>query len=230
MKTVRKSVWVACGATMACLLLGVWALHAGPLDPSAPPASTMKSLQEVYDLTNSIKGAALPAPLVGGGRYTVTFLQVDGIQGESDNPDHKDWIEPSAFHWGVSRPGQSFPTGGGAPAPVADHGDLTIVKEIDKATPKLFLKCCNGGVIATVKLEIWPPAFYKAPVPIVVYELRNVIVTSAKPVGAEGAYLMEEVSFNYRRIDMTYNEFNSDGGGLKSTTKATWDRQTNTGS
>jgi type VI secretion system secreted protein Hcp len=223
MRPVRKSVWVACGAAMACLI-GVWALHAGPLDPSAPPASTMKSLQEIYDLTNSTKGAALPAPLIA--RSTALFLQVDYIPGESQDPDHRNWIEPSAFHWGVSRPGQSFPIGAGSPTPAADHADLTIVKEIDKATPKLFLKCCNGGTIPTITLEIWPTGtLYSRP--LVVYELSDAIVTSAKPVGANvgSSYLMEEVSFNYRRIDITYNEFDPKTGTLKGSVKAFWDRQ-----
>jgi len=40
---------------------------------------------------------------------------------------------------------------------------------------------------------------------------------------------MEEVSFNYRRIDMTYNEIDLKTGNVKSTTRAYWDRATNKG-
>jgi|GEM_PF-446010 len=229
MKTVRKSVWVAGGAAMACLI-GVWALNAGPLDPSAPPASTMKSMQEVYDLTNSTKGAALPAPLIRIG--TNLFLQVDGIPGESTDSKHPFWIEPAAFHWGVSRPGRSFPIVAGTPVPVADHGDLTIVKEIDKSTPKLFLKCCNGQVIPTVILEIWPAGGDLYTKPIIKYELTDVIVTSSKPVGANANtgsyYLMEEVSFNYSKIEMTYTEYDA-AGVPRGTVIANWDRQAGSG-
>jgi type VI secretion system Hcp family effector len=227
MNHVRKSIWVACCAAMACMI-GVWALHAGPLDPSAPPASTMKSLQEVYDLTNSTKGAALPAPLID--ESTKMFLQVEGIPGESMDANHKGWIEPAAFHWGVSRPGQTF-TPAGTPLPVADFGDLTVVKQVDKATPKLFLKCCNGGMIRTLKLEIWPiGTAYKYP--LIEYKLGYVIVTQSKPVGANvGAspYLMEEVSFNYSTIEITYNEQDPKSGELKGTVTAGWDRVSNQG-
>ena len=225
MKTVRKSVWVACGAAMACLI-GVWALNAGPLDPSAPPASTMKSMQELYDLTNSTKGAALPAPLFP--IQTDMFLQVAGIPGESVSKGHETWIDAMAFHWGVSRPGRQFPIVAGTPNPVADHGDLTIVKQVDKSSPKLFLACCNGQAFkGEVNFEIWRSAGGVTPSRLLLCRMNNVIITSVKPVGASvGAtpYLMEEVSLNYAQIELLYTEIGPDGKP-KPDVIANWDRQ-----
>lgn len=227
MTIVRKSVGIVHGMAAVGLLVIVWGLNAGPLEPSAPPASTMRSLQEIYDLTNSMKGAALPAPLIY--RETDMFLQVAGIPGESRDRDHQMWIDPVAFHWGVSRPGRQFPIEGRPPTPVADHADLTIVKRIDSSSPKLFLFCCSGQAIKQVVLEIWKPG--ERPVRILEYKLSDVIITSVKPVGSAVStpYLMEEVALNYAKIEVSYTPIRPDGTP-DSEISASWDRQTNSGS
>ncbi|NLH17294.1 MAG: type VI secretion system tube protein Hcp [Phycisphaerae bacterium] len=222
MTIVRKSVGIVCGMAAVGLLVIVWGLNAGPLDPSAPPASTMKSMQELYDLTNSMKGAALPAPLVS--RSTDMFLWVDGIPGESMDDKHRDYIDAMAYHYGVSRPGRSFPTSG-APEPAADHADLTVVKAIDKASPKLFLACCTGQHIKQVRFDVFRPG--GAPTRIIGYTMTDVMITSVKPVGAVvgTAYLMEEVSFNYAQIEVRYTEIDPATGKPKGDVIASWDRQ-----
>ncbi len=224
MRIVRKSVGIVSGIAAVGLFVIVWGLNAGPLEPSAPPASTMRSLQEVYDLTNSLKGAALPVPLYPF--QSDLYLLVDGIPGDSQEKDHRDWIDAFAFHWGISRPGQLFPVEGRPPTPVANHADLTIVKRIDKSSPKLFLFCCSGSHIPRVKFEIM--RIGERPSRILLYELEDVIVTSVKPVGAtlESSYLMEEVAFNYAQIKVSYTGVRPDGT-LEHEITAGWDRQEN---
>ncbi len=228
MTIVRKSIGIACGAAVVCLLVIVWGLNAGPLDPSAPPASTMKSMQELYDLTNSMKGAALPAPLVS--RVTDMFLWVDGIPGESLDDKHRDYIDVEAYHCGLSRPGRQFPVEGVPATPVAEHADLTIVKQIDKASPKLFLACCNGQNFKQVRFDTFRTG--GAPTPIIRYIMSDVIITAVKPVGSSigtTPYLMEEISFNYAQIEVRYTPVDASGKPLTEIISK-WDRQTNTGS
>lgn len=228
MTIVRKSIGIVGGAAAVCLLVIVWGLNAGPLDPSAPPASTMKSMQELYDLTNSTKGAALPTPLVS--QVTDMFLWVDGIPGESMDDKQRDWIDVVAFHWGVSRPGREFPVVGQPATPVAGQADLAIVKKIDRASPPLFLACCTGQSIKQVRFNVM--RIGSEPTPILWLTLNDVIVTSVKPVGSSvGAtpYLMEEVTLNYAQIEMRYRRLKPDGS-VDTEVVAKWDRQTNTGS
>jgi type VI secretion system secreted protein Hcp len=225
MTIVRKSVGIVCGAAAVGLLVIVWGLNAGPLDPSAPPASTMKSMQELYDLTSSMKGAALPAPLFP--IQTDMFMQVVGIPGESSDRGHEKWIDLIAFHWGVSRPGRQFPIEGRPPTPVADHADLTIVKQIDKSSPKLFLACCSGQTLGEVNFEVWRSG--ERPTRILLYRMKDVIVTSVKPVGASvgtSPYLMEEIGFNYAKIEVGYTAIKPDGTP-EGEIIVKWDRQTN---
>jgi type VI secretion system secreted protein Hcp len=226
-QTRNRFVAAAGGAIL--LVLALYS-PAGPLDPSAPPASTMRSLQEIYDLTNSMKGAALPAPLTGP--MTDMYLQLAGIPGESQSNTHENWIDAVAFHWGVSRPGQSFPIVGRPPTVVADHADLTIVKRIDKSSPKLFLACCSGQVIPEASFEVCRFGEYPA-TRIMLYKMTDVVISSVKPVGGivenpgvTSGYLMEEVSLNYRQMELRYTGIGPDGKPEPDVV-AIWDRQEN---
>ena len=46
---------------------------------------------------------------------TNMFLKLNGLDGESMDEDHKDWIEVESFSWGVDNPA-SFAIGQGGPA------------------------------------------------------------------------------------------------------------------
>src|SRR5512141_296981 len=67
------------------------------------------------------------------------FLKIDGVPGESSDDKHKDWIEVLSYSWGVSQPSSgSASTAGGATAERANFSDFSVVKALDKASPKLF--------------------------------------------------------------------------------------------
>ena len=40
----------------------------------------------------------------GGIMAIDVYLQIDGIKGESADDKHRDWIECSSVHWGISQP------------------------------------------------------------------------------------------------------------------------------
>ncbi|MGE6888400.1 type VI secretion system tube protein Hcp, partial [Serratia bockelmannii] len=41
------------------------------------------------------------------------FLKVEGINGESKNANHKQWIDVFSFNWGARQPGNMAVGGGG---------------------------------------------------------------------------------------------------------------------
>lgn len=41
------------------------------------------------------------------------FLKIDGIEGESQNANHKKWIDVLSFNWGAQQPGNMSVGGGG---------------------------------------------------------------------------------------------------------------------
>ena len=80
------------------------------------------------------------------------FIKIEGIPGESTDDAHADWIEVLSYSCGVSQPASgSASSGGGASAERADFQDFSIVKALDKASPKLALACADGTHIGEQK-------------------------------------------------------------------------------
>ena len=157
------------------------------------------------------------------------FIKISDIQGESTDDKHKDWIEVLSFSGGVSqRASGSASTAGGASAERADFADFSIVKALDKASPKLALTCANGQHIKEVVLELCRAGGDK----VKYYEVKltNSIITSYRPGGSShgGETLpLEEVSFNYGKIEWTYTQqkrADGSGGGQVATG---WNLETN---
>ena len=70
------------------------------------------------------------------------FAKIGDIKGESLDAKHKDEIEVLSFSWGVTNAGGH--AGGGGGAGKATFQDLSIVHNIDKASPKLLEACATG--------------------------------------------------------------------------------------
>src|SRR5688572_8295283 len=83
------------------------------------------------------------------------FLKIDGIDGESVDIKHVKWIHVLSFSWGISDGSRATnPPGKLSSARKVQVSDFSIVKFLDKATPKLFHKCCEGDHVADVSLEV----------------------------------------------------------------------------
>jgi type VI secretion system secreted protein Hcp len=158
------------------------------------------------------------------------FLKIDGIPGESTDDKHKDWIEVLSFNHGLSQPAAAISSGGGRAAERCQHQNFSIAKVMDKASPKLALNCCNGAHIKEAKLELCRATGDKQK--YMEYKLTDVIVSSYSPGGASqgGETIpLEQVSFNYGKIEWTYTETDHKTGKPKGDVKAHWDLTTNKG-
>ena len=159
------------------------------------------------------------------------FLKIDGVPGESTDDKHKDWIEVLSYSTGVSqRSSGSASTAGGASAERADFQDFSIVKALDKASPKIALACAKGTHIKEVKLELCRAGGDK--VKYMEYKLSNCIVSSYRPGGSGhgGETLpLEEVSFNYGKVEWTYTQQKREDGSGGGQVAANWDLQANKG-
>ena len=83
------------------------------------------------------------------------FLQIDSIPGECTDDKHKDWVEIKDYTHNINQPlSGSASSGGGRSSERANHGTFQITKELDAASPKLALFCCNGEHIKKVTLEL----------------------------------------------------------------------------
>jgi type VI secretion system secreted protein Hcp len=159
------------------------------------------------------------------------FLKIDGIPGESTDDKHKDWIEVLSFKHGVSQSaGGTRSTAAGSTGAGCSHGEFSITKTLDKASPKLALYCCNATNIKEVTIELCRAVGDKQK--YMEYKLSNVIVSSVRPEGSPqsgGGLPVEEVSFNYGKIEWIYTETDHRTGKPKGDVKTHWDKSTNKG-
>lgn len=82
------------------------------------------------------------------------FIKRDGIIGECSDKNHQGFMEVKSISWGVERGiTSSSSTQGDRESSNATITDLFVKRNMDKATPKIFIEsCCGTGKDLTVCL------------------------------------------------------------------------------
>jgi type VI secretion system secreted protein Hcp len=173
--------------------------------------------------------------------HSSAYVKFDGVDGESKNKGHENWSEIVSFSQAISTPSQSEgATGSSRQRGYATLEDIIIVKQIDKASPKLAEKCIKGEIFPKVEIHLTGPSegstcggtFYA-------YELKNVIITNYEVSGSNplaysliepapditmpssGPFIVqavdapvEELSLNFEEIKVTYTQCDSAGNAM----------------
>jgi len=159
------------------------------------------------------------------------FLKIDGVEGESTDDKHKNWIEILSFNFGASQPFTgSRSSGGAAAAERADISDFSVVKTLDKASPKLFLHCCKGTHYKEVTLELCRATGDK--IKYMEYKMSDVLVSAVRPGGSASGgepLPLEEVALAFGKIELTYTQTDHKTGKPAGDVKAHWDLVSNKG-
>jgi len=137
------------------------------------------------------------------------FVQIEAIPGESRVSGHEGWIKAQGYNHGINQPHATASSGGGSYGGIAraEHQDFSITKFLDKASPKLNLQCQSGKLIPKVIIDVCRQVdsniIYQK------YELEGAIVRSINVYGngtGGDEKPIEEVSFAYKKITLTYTE------------------------
>jgi type VI secretion system secreted protein Hcp len=142
----------------------------------------------------------------------------NGVNGESEQEQHKKWVDLESVHWGASQPAAI--RGGGVSAGVGEFHDLTCVAKIDCAYPDLLQKCADGTNLDSVELHA-----VKAGGSNLTYlkiQLNEVLVTSVDINGASGQDVMVSYSFKGSKLVTAYTPQTKTGGAGATITK-NWD-------
>lgn len=131
------------------------------------------------------------------------FVKIDGIEGEVTSVGRTGQILALGVNTGVQ---QAVTTGaGGLSGGQASFTDISIVKRIDKATPKLFVESASGTHFPKVTVEFVRDGavFYKV-------TLSDVIISGVRTnAGSDG--VTELVTFAFGRIAWLYTVYGPDG-------------------
>lgn len=130
------------------------------------------------------------------------FLKIDGIEGDARDARHKGEIEILSFSWGATNTA-SHGTGGGGGAGKVVAGDFSIMKALDKATPKLFERMCEGSHLPEVNVSVGSASVKGEQVEFLKIKLTDVLISSYQTGGSGGALPVESLSFNFRGVDIS---------------------------
>lgn len=132
------------------------------------------------------------------------YIKFDGVDGEAQDKDHKDWSDLLSFDQPIHMP--SAEAGSRRRRGDVVLEDVVVVKELDKAGPKLAESACLGKVFPKVDIHLTRSLGGDAQVTYYAYELTNVrIVSYHIGGGVESEDLpIEEISLNFEEIKVTY--------------------------
>jgi type VI secretion system secreted protein Hcp len=138
------------------------------------------------------------------------FLEIEGVEGETQDKAKKGAIDVLAWSWGASQSG-TMHMGSGGGAGKVNVQDISVTKWIDKSSTDLLLHVCNG--------EHYPKATLtcrKAGGDALEYltiTLTDVMITSLSTGGSGGEdRLTENISLNFAEFKIKYAEQGATGG------------------
>lgn len=150
----------------------------------------------------------------GGASGQAAYLKVKGalhnwIKGSVTTNAHKDWIKVIGFTAGVDLPVDAST---GQSTGRHHHKPLTITKLIDKATPLLFEALVTNENIVSAELKFFGPSGSGAEEATYTITLENAVISSIRQhgntneTGEDGHKDMEDISFTYRKITVTWED------------------------
>ena len=136
------------------------------------------------------------------------FLKIDGIQGESKADKHKDEIDIESFSWGETQSG-TFAAGGGGGAGKVSMQDFHFSMLVNKASPPLFLACAQGDHIKNATLTCRKAG--KDQQEFLKITMSDVLVSSFQIGGTGGVVPTDQISLNFAKIEVEYEEQDATG-------------------
>jgi type VI secretion system secreted protein Hcp len=139
------------------------------------------------------------------------FIKFEGVDGEAQDKSYRGWCNALSFSQGQSL--QDSVTGATRRRGNVVFEDIVVVKELDKASPKLAEAVCKGKVFPKVEIHLTRSNTNTGLVTYYTYELNNVLIVGYRIGG--GGYSenipTEEISLSFEEIKVTYTETDERG-------------------
>jgi type VI secretion system secreted protein Hcp len=122
------------------------------------------------------------------------FLKIEGVEGESKDSKHTNWIELESINFAISTKG----SGGGGGAGKASFSDFNFIKKIDKSSPVLLVESASGKHFPTAELAVVNDGKE-----VLKYKFKDVLISSYQ-ISADEEIPVEMVSLGLASIEATY--------------------------
>lgn len=151
------------------------------------------------------------------------YLRIEGINGESEDERHRNWIEVSNVLYAAHQPSADVvSTAGGHTTGRAELYPLSFTKLADISSPVLLQTCAAGKTIPKAVFEFMRADGDGKPIPYFKIELEHVMVASITPDSGNGGIITERVQLAYARMKWNYTR-QSIKGGTQGNTSGGWD-------
>jgi len=154
------------------------------------------------------------------------FLDLEGIEGESQDSDYTNKIEILSFSWGATN-NSSYSSGTGSGIGKGQIQDMSFSKYADKASLKLMERAVNGKPIDSGKLSLLKQSG-DTKIAYLEYDLTNVVVTSfQQSATGDGQLPMESFTLHFVKVQSHYKPQGNTGDPAGNIDFG-WDLQQNT--
>jgi type VI secretion system secreted protein Hcp len=143
------------------------------------------------------------------------FLRIDGITGESQNPNFKGQIELNSFSFGATN---VVNIGSGSGSGKVTFTPITVTKLPDTTSPVLFLAVCQGTKAATATVSFVQPGASAA---YITFDLGTVIASGLTTSVTNGVTL-ETITLVCGSLKYTVVTYNAAGAATGTVTDG-WD-------
>jgi type VI secretion system secreted protein Hcp len=154
-----------------------------------------------------------------------TYLKIESptLDGESTAKDFEKQIELYSFSLGASNPVTVGSGTGGMSSGRVSVSSFNIMKKTDKASPELFMACCNGKHYGKATVTLRKAGGKQEP--YLIYTFTEVMVESVQWSGSTGGddTPTESVSLAFGKIEISYKAQKPDGTLESSPVKGQWD-------
>jgi len=138
------------------------------------------------------------------------YLKIEGVDGESKDSAHKNWIDVLNWSWGITQSGSAH-VGGGAGSGKANVHDLTITKYVDKSSPTVMKHCASGKHFPECKLVV-RKAGGDSPVEYLKIKMSDVMISGWTTGASAGEdRVSETITMNFAKVHTEYTEQMADG-------------------
>jgi len=176
-------------------------------------------------MADNFESIAPPSPDVSEGYEMLAgmFIKFEGVEGEAQHKNYGGWCNALSFSQGQSLLERQSLAGAARQKADVVFEDIVVVKELDKASPKLAEAVCQGKVFPKVEIHLTRSYTSADLVTYYTYELNNVLIVNYR-IGGSGYsehIPTEEISLSFEEIKVTYTEID-EGGRPKGNVEYEW--------